>query len=97
MRAAFGFFVCFLAGAQEVRVHTKPKPLAADAVTHDWTSFLGPNHNGVSSETRLLKKLPAGGPPLVWEMRKGTGYSSPAVSGDRLVYFHRVGSAAAEV
>ena len=91
MRAAFGFLVCFLALAQEVKVHTKPKPLPQDAVTHDWTSFLGPNHNGTSSETRLLKQLPSGGPPLVWEMRKGTGYSSPAISGDRLVYFHRAG------
>ena len=25
-------------------------------------------------------------------MRKGTGYSSPGISGDRLVYLHRVGN-----
>ena len=91
MRRVLATLLSLCATAQEVKVHSKPKPLAADAVTHDWVSFLGPNHNGVSSETRLLKQFPAGGPPLVWEMRKGTGYSSPAISGDRLVYFHRVG------
>jgi outer membrane protein assembly factor BamB len=75
----------------DVRVHSKPKPLRADAVTEDWTAFLGPSHNGVSNETKLLKDWPEKGPALIWEMRKGTGYSSPAVAGDRLVYFHRSG------
>jgi outer membrane protein assembly factor BamB len=71
----------------QARVHTKPKPLARDAITHDWTSFLGPAHNGVSTETRLSRTLP---PPLVWEFPKGTSYTSPAILGDRLVYVHRV-------
>jgi len=65
----------------------KPKPLASDAVTSDWPSFLGPSHNGVSTETKLSRKLP---PPLVWEFARGTGYASPAVVGDRLVFLHRV-------
>jgi outer membrane protein assembly factor BamB len=38
----------------------------------------------------LLKEWPAGGPPIVWEMTHGTGYASPAISGEKLVYFHRV-------
>ncbi len=75
----------------DVRFHAKPKPLDPDAVTHDWTSFLGPSHNGVSTETRLLRQWPKNGPTLVWEMRKGTGYSSPAIAGDRLVYLQRAG------
>lgn len=76
----------------DVRVHSKPKPLALNAVTHDWTSFLGPSHNAASTETKLLRGWPKGGPPLVWEMRKGTGYSSPAIAGERLVYMQRVGN-----
>ncbi len=71
----------------QARVHTKPKPLAKDAVTHDWTSFLGPAHNATSTETRLSRTLP---PPLVWEFPKGTSYASPAVIGDRLLFVHRV-------
>jgi len=64
----------------------KPKPLPKDAVTHDWATFLGPSHNGVSTETRLSRTLP---PPLVWEFGKGTGYASPAIAGDHLVFLHR--------
>src|SRR5262249_14655127 len=62
----------------------KPSALQKNAVTEDWPCFLGPAHNGVSRETRVIKKFPSGGPPLVWEMAKGTGYSSPAISGDQL-------------
>ena len=72
----------------QARVHAKPQPLAKDAVTHDWTSFLGPSHNSVSTETRLSRTLP---PPLVWEFAKGTSYTSPAIIGDRLLFVHRVG------
>lgn len=79
------------AANSNTRFHRKPKPLPAGAVTHDWTSFLGPTHNGVSTETKLAKSFPASGPPLVWEMKKGTGYSSPAISGGYLVFLHRVG------
>ena len=75
----------------EVTFHAKPKPLPTGAVTHDWTSFLGPTHNGMSTETRLLHTWPKTGPKLVWEMKKGTAYSSPAISGDRLLFIHRVG------
>ncbi len=74
----------------QVRFHSKPKALSKDAVTHDWRSFLGPTHNGVSTETRLLKTFGREGPRLVWEMNTGQGYSSPAIAGERMVYLHRV-------
>jgi outer membrane protein assembly factor BamB len=78
----------FAAGTSaQTRIHSKPKPLAKDAVTHDWTSFLGPAHNATSAETRLSRTLP---PPLVWEFGKGTSYTSPAVVGDRLLFVHRI-------
>ena len=73
----------------QARVHRKPKPLPAGAVTHEWPSFLGPSHNGMSTETKLSRTLP---PPLVWECPKGTGYASPAIAGGHLVVIHRVGS-----
>jgi outer membrane protein assembly factor BamB len=74
--------------AAQTRVVGRAKPLPAGAVTHDWTSFLGPAHNGTSSETRLSRTLP---PPLVWAFEKGASYTSPAVAGDRLVFLHRQG------
>jgi outer membrane protein assembly factor BamB len=76
-----------------VQFHAPPKPLPPGAVTHDWVSFLGPTHNAISSETKLLKQWPDGGPKLVWEMVKGPSYTSPAIQGDRLVYLHRIGNA----
>jgi outer membrane protein assembly factor BamB len=82
-----------------VKVYAKPKPLAKDAMTHDWTQFLGPTLNGISTETKLLKTWPKAGakagakdgPTLIWQMEKGTGYSSPAIAGQRLVFLHRMG------
>jgi outer membrane protein assembly factor BamB len=71
----------------QATVHRQPKPLPVGAVTHDWRAFLGPSHNAVSTETKLSRTLP---PPLVWEYPRGTGYASPAVSGDRLVFVHRL-------
>ncbi len=71
------------------RALRKPKPLAADAVSGDWVSFLGPTHNAVSRETRLRREFP---PPLIWEFPKGTGYASPAIQGASLCFLHRVGN-----
>ncbi|MSV28464.1 MAG: hypothetical protein EXQ52_06935 [Bryobacterales bacterium] len=76
----------------DIKFHGKPKPLPPGAVTHDWKSFLGPTHNAISTETRLLHDWPRGGPKMVWEMRKGTSFTSPAIAGERLVYFHRTAS-----
>ena len=72
----------------QARSHAAPRPLSPGAVTDDWPSFLGPSHNAISTETHLTRKLP---PPLMWELPKGTGYSSPAITGDRLVFIHRWG------
>src|SRR5262247_1808804 len=71
----------------QARVAAKAKPLPPGAVTNDWTSFLGPTHNAVSTETKLTRSLP---PPLVWEFPKGTSYSSPAIAGGRLFFIHRI-------
>ncbi|REJ89082.1 MAG: hypothetical protein DWQ34_20670 [Planctomycetota bacterium] len=55
----------------------------------DWPWFLGPRHDGTSAESELLETWPEDGPPLVWEMETGTGYTAPSVRGHRLVLFHR--------
>ena len=64
---------------------------AFDAAGEDWPQFLGPRANSTSSETGLLKKWPANGPPLLWEKTIGTGYSAPSVRKGLLVFHHRVG------
>ncbi len=51
----------------------------------DWPQWRGPNRDGISKETGLLKQWPADGPPLVWKATgAGGGYSSLAVSNGRL-------------
>ncbi len=51
----------------------------------EWPQWRGPNRDGISQETGLLKQWPEGGPPLVWKVAgAGRGYSSFAVSGGRI-------------
>jgi outer membrane protein assembly factor BamB len=57
----------------------------------DWPQFLGPTRNGVSTESGLLQQWGEKGPAVLWEKAVGEGYSSPVVSGQRLILFHRVG------
>ena len=77
----------------ETTVHAAPQPLPAGAVTTDWETFLGPAHNMVSPETKLRKTFPADGLRPIWEMKKGDGFAAPAIRGDRLILFHRIGDA----
>src|SRR6266850_6067597 len=58
-----------------------PARLQAD----DWPQWRGPQRDGVSKETGLLKQWPKDGPKLQWKLADiGSGYSTPAVVGDRL-------------
>ena len=72
--------------------HAPPKALSSAAAVEDWPGFLGRSGQPSSGETGLLREFGASGPRLVWELSKGTGYSSPAIQGDYLVYLHRSGS-----
>ena len=56
----------------------------------DWPQFLGPERNGVYHGPALSPSWPAEGPPVVWQRKVGQGFSGPAVSGNRLLVFHRV-------
>jgi outer membrane protein assembly factor BamB len=57
--------------------------LAARAA--DWPQWRGPQRDGISHETGLLKEWPKEGPKLLWQLPDiGDGYSTPAVVGDRL-------------
>ena len=75
-----------------VMFHGAPRPLPSGAVTEDWPAFLGKWGKPVSNETDLLHEFGPDGPELVWELAKGTSYSSPSIKGDYLVYMHRSGS-----
>jgi outer membrane protein assembly factor BamB len=53
--------------------------------TASWPQWRGPNRDGISKETGLLKQWPADGPPLAWKATgAGGGYSSVAISNGKL-------------
>ena len=55
------------------------------AANADWPQWRGPNRDGISKDTGLLKQWPAGGPKLLWQLNDiGDGYSTPAVVGKRI-------------
>lgn len=60
-------------------------------IAADWPQFLGPQRNGVSTESGLLQTWDDKGPPTLWKKEIGEGYSAPVVAGERLILFHRVG------
>jgi outer membrane protein assembly factor BamB len=56
----------------------------------DWPQILGPSRNGKAVGERLLDQWPATGPKVLWKSSLGSGYSGPAVMGNRVVVFHRL-------
>lgn len=58
---------------------------AVVAAAANWPQWRGPQRNGISEETGLLKEWPKEGPKLLWQVKSiGSGYSTPAIVGDRL-------------
>ena len=59
--------------------------LATALQAADWPQWRGPQRNGLSMETGLLQSWPKQGPKLIWQVKDiGSGYSTPAVVGDRI-------------
>jgi outer membrane protein assembly factor BamB len=59
--------------------------ISLSAVAADWPQWRGPHRDGISEETGLLKEWPKAGPKLLWQVKDiGSGYSTPAVAGDRI-------------
>ena len=57
-------------------------PLAA---VNDWPQWRGPNRDGRSAETGLLKSWLSGGPKLLWKATGlGASYAAIVTSGDRI-------------
>src|SRR6266404_721123 len=51
----------------------------------DWPQWRGPQRNGHSSETHLLREWPPDGPKLLWQVNDvGSGFSTPSVATGRI-------------
>jgi outer membrane protein assembly factor BamB len=64
--------------------------LPAVVLADDWPQWLGPRRDGIWRETGLVRKFPKGGPTVLWRVPLGTGYSGPAVVGDRVYVMDRL-------
>jgi outer membrane protein assembly factor BamB len=61
----------------------------------NWPQFRGPDRNGTSAETGLLRAWPDGGPEVLWSTPVGQGYSAAAIHGGK-VYFNDYDEATSE-
>ncbi|HRX81180.1 MAG TPA: PQQ-binding-like beta-propeller repeat protein, partial [Pirellulaceae bacterium] len=59
----------------------------------DWPQILGPSRNGEARDEPVIPKWSSEGPKRLWSYEIGQGYAGPAVVGDRVILFHRVGNA----
>ena len=51
------------------------------ATMAEWPNWLGPNHDGKSPDTGLLKSWPEDGPKLLWKVTTlGRGHGTPAIA-----------------
>ena len=76
-----------------------PASLASHpAAAGQWPQFRGPNRDGKSTETGLLRKWPKRGPKRVWTARGcGVGWASVAVADGRIHTAGSIGQATAVV
>ena len=66
-------------------IHCWPACRSHGPIAANWPQWRGPNRDGISKETGLLKQWPAEGPPLVWKATgAGRGYSSFSIANGRL-------------
>jgi outer membrane protein assembly factor BamB len=53
---------------------------ARSGYSAEWPQWRGPNRDGKSTETGLLKEWPEGGPPLIWTAKDiGSGFSAVSI------------------
>jgi outer membrane protein assembly factor BamB len=80
VRNAAGDLVCI-----DVR-GKKNGPVNEISAKHTWHQWRGPNRDGKSPETGLMKNWPQGGPKMLWSLEGlGDGFSSMSIS-DGLIF-----------
>ena len=68
--------------------HGKAKELKPHSKSFDWPRFNGPFDNATTMESPLILESEKPNIRKIWELKKGEGYSSPAINQDRLILFH---------
>src|SRR5947199_451315 len=60
-----------------------PLLCATSLLADDWPQWLGPNRDSIWRESGIVEKFPTNGPPVLWRIAIGAGYSGPSVSQER--------------
>ena len=70
--------------SSETANHSAP-PNTVPSGPADWPQLRGPERNGVSKDTGLIKQWPSSGPQRAWSISSlGEGFGSIAIKGDRI-------------
>jgi len=70
--------------SSETANHSAP-PNTVPSGPGDWPQLRGPERNGVSKDTGLIKQWPSSGPQRAWSISSlGEGFGSIAIKGDRI-------------
>ena len=51
----------------------------ANLFAEDWSQYLGPNRNGISTQKGILRTWPQDGPEVLWTVPVGTGFGGAVV------------------
>ncbi|MFQ5865239.1 MAG: PQQ-binding-like beta-propeller repeat protein [bacterium] len=70
---------CFFVGSSNILFGAWP----GKGSKYDWPQWRGPNRDGISKETGLLKNWPKAGPKVLWRIPFGDGFSGISVSQGR--------------
>src|SRR5215813_1169650 len=79
------FIIWFSVRASSETVDHSAPPNTVPSGPSDWPQWRGPERNGVSKDTGLIKQWPSSGPQRAWSISSlGEGYGSLAIKGDRI-------------
>src|SRR5262252_2647843 len=77
--------IWFSVHASSETVNHSAPPTTVPSGPSDWPQWRGPERNGLSKDTGLLKQWPSSGPQRGWSVSGlGEGYGSVAIRGDRI-------------
>jgi outer membrane protein assembly factor BamB len=77
--------IWFSAHASSETVNHSAPPNTVPSGPSDWPQWRGPERNGLSKDSGLIKQWPSSGPRQIWSISGlGDGYGSLAIKGDRI-------------
>jgi outer membrane protein assembly factor BamB len=77
--------IWFSVHASSETVNHSAPPNTVPSGPADWPQLRGPERNGVSKDTGLIKQWPSSGPQRAWSISNlGEGFGSIAIKGDRI-------------